>query len=130
MRGDQTDETGFLDLLVRLVDKSLVVAGGHTIRKGRYRLLETVRQDAREKLVEAGEIVAVQQRHAQFFLHFAEEIEPSINTASRAAWLARMDTEHDNLRSASRWAIGDDPELALRLCGALWWFWFHQGLLA
>lgn len=125
--GDQTDKDGFLDLLVRLVDKSLVVAGAHTIGKGRYRLLETVRQYAREKLVEAGEIVAVQRRHAQFFLRFAEEIEPSINTASRAACLARVDTEHDNLRTASRWAIGDDPELALRLCGSLWWFWFHQG---
>ena len=124
---DRTDDNDFLDLLVRLVDKSLVVADGHTLRKGRYRLLETVRQYAREKLAEAGDTVAVQRRHAEFFLRFAEEIEPRINTADRAACLALVDTEHDNLRTALRWAIGNDPELALRLCGSLWWFWFHQG---
>ena len=124
---DETGERGFLDALVRLVDKSLVVAGGQTTREGRYRLLETVRQYAREKLVESGSIAAIQRRHALFYLGFAEAIEPAINTVGRAACLAQLDREHDNLRSALSWAIRDEPETALRVSGSLWWFWFHQG---
>jgi predicted ATPase/DNA-binding winged helix-turn-helix (wHTH) protein len=124
---DETDANSLLDVLVRLVDKSLVVAGGQTTRARRYRMLETVRQYAREKLIDAGNVVATHQQHARFFLDFVDEIEPRINTASRVACLAQLNAEHDNLRTALRWAMQTEPEMALRLGGSLWWFWFHQG---
>jgi predicted ATPase/DNA-binding winged helix-turn-helix (wHTH) protein len=121
------DEDEFLDVLIRLVDKSLVVAGEQPTRERRYRMLETVRQYAREKLDEAEDAVLIRQRHAEFFLNFVEEIEPRINTATRAHCLAQLNAEHDNLRHALRWAIRTESGLALRLAGSLWWFWFHQG---
>ena len=124
---NETEENGLLDVLVRLVDKSLVIAGGQTTPARRYRLLETVRQYARQKLVDAGDVVEIQRRQAGYFLQFAEQIEPRINTASRGAWLAQLDAEQDNLRIALHWAMRDEPETALRLSGSLWWFWFHQG---
>ena len=124
---DQIGESDVLDLLARLVDKSLVVATGQTTHGRRYRLLETVRQYAREKLVEAGDVAAIHQRHLGFFRDFVAEIEARINTARRVEYLAQLHAEHDNVRTALRWAIRHEPEAALRLSGALWWFWFHQG---
>lgn len=124
---DETDVNGFFDLLFRLVDKSLVIHGGQTTRERRYRMLETVRQYAHEKLIAAGDVVAIHKRHARFFLDFVDQIEPRINSATRMACLAQLDAEHDNLRTALSWAIRTEPEIALRLGGSLWWFWFHQG---
>jgi tetratricopeptide (TPR) repeat protein len=116
-----------LDLLSRLVDKSLVVVqerGG----EARYRLLETVRQYGREKLLESGEVGTVRRRHASFFLALAEEVEPKINDTDRGPWLAYLEAEHDNLRAALRWsAETGEAETGLRLAGALWQFWFHRG---
>ena len=115
-----------LDLLTRLVDKSLVQVseqGG----EARYRLLETVRQYAREKLEDSGEEPAVKRRHAGFFLEFAERVEPKINGKDREFWLERLDAEHDNLRAALVWRWEEaEGETALRLSGVLSWFWYHR----
>jgi predicted ATPase len=88
-----------LDLLSHLVDKSLVVAserGG----EARYRLLETVRQYAREKLSESGEAEEVGERHAGYYLALAEEAEPELKGAGQVAWVERLEQERDNLRAA------------------------------
>lgn len=116
-----------LELLTHLVEKSLVVveeqAGG-----ARYLLLETLRQYAREKLLEAGEAEAVRTRHLAFFLQLAEEIEPKLRTGDQLIWLARLDQEHDNLRAALKWATGSDAwEAGLRLAGSLARFWYLRG---
>ena len=118
-----------LDLLTHLVDKSLVtVAERESGAQRRYRLLETVRQYGHDRLVESGNLAAVEERHAAFFLKLAEEIEPKINTAARASWLATLDTEHDNLRAALTWAAAaGEVDTVLRLCGSLFWFWLHRG---
>jgi predicted ATPase/DNA-binding SARP family transcriptional activator len=88
-----------LDLLSGLVDKSLVsVEAGE--EETRYRLLETVRQYAGEKLCEAGEAVAVERRHAAFYLCLAEEAAPYWRSADLAVRLERLDRERDNLRAA------------------------------
>ncbi len=116
-----------LELLSRLVDKSLVVAQERD-GEARYRLLETVRQYGREKLLESGEAETARRHHASFFLTLAEEVEPKINGADRGAWLAYLEAEHDNLRAALRWsAETGEAETGLRLAGALWQFWFHRG---
>jgi predicted ATPase/DNA-binding winged helix-turn-helix (wHTH) protein len=123
----QSGENGVVDLLARLVDKSLVVAGGQTRHGRRYRLLETVRQYGWEKLVEAGDVAAIHQRHLRYLRDFVADIEPRINTARRVDYLAQLHAEHDNVRTALRWAMRYEPEAALLLCGSLWWFWFHHG---
>ena len=119
---------GLLDLLGRLVHKSLVVAeavGGGALR---YRMLEPVRQYARARLDEGGEGEKVLREHAVFYLALAEEAEPEINGADRDAWRAYLETEHGNLRAALRWSLENgDPQTALRLAGAIFWFWFHRG---
>ena len=124
--GEDIEEHEVLDLLTRLVDKSLVQVseqGG----EARYRLLETVRQYGREKLEESGEEPDIRRRHADFFLQFAERVEPRINGKDRGFWLGRLEAEHDNLRAALAWSQETaEAETALRLAGALSWFWYHR----
>jgi predicted ATPase len=99
-----------LDLLTALVDKSLVIyeAGGsaHPRSAGsRYRLLETVRQYARERLMETEEADRVRARHRDWFLALAERAEPELLRSDQLAWLDRLEVEHDNLRAAMAWCV-------------------------
>ena len=110
-----------LDQLTGLIDQSLVV-----VEPGpgpmRYRLLETTREYAREKLQASGESQTVQDRHLGYFLRYAEASEPSAR-AGRPAWLEGLEMEYSNMRAALEYAIGRNPELAIRLGVALDWFW-------
>ncbi|MGH2372868.1 MAG: ATP-binding protein [bacterium] len=116
-----------LDLLTRLVDKSLVVAEEED-RENRYRLLETVKQYGRDKLVEAGEAPAVRHRHLEWFLAFVESAGPKLQTAEQLVWLSRLDAEHDNIRGALEWALESaHEEIPARMAEALWWFWTLRG---
>jgi non-specific serine/threonine protein kinase len=125
------DATDLLDLLARLVEKSLVLYEEDAEGRGRYRLLETVWEYAREKLAESGAGTTTRSRHRDLFVALAEEAEPQLAGAEQAEWLARLDAEHDNLRAALDWAVRkgeDDPkDAALRLCGALWGYWDIRG---
>ncbi|MGH2353956.1 MAG: ATP-binding protein, partial [Chloroflexota bacterium] len=128
--GTRNSELEVLDLLSRLVDKSLVVAvdAGEAVR---YRLLSTVRQYAQERLTASGAAEEVAKRHAAFFTALAETAETALNGPDQAAWLDRLAREHDNLRAALRWsAASGDTGLELRLAGALWKFWAVRGYLA
>jgi non-specific serine/threonine protein kinase len=113
-----------LDLLLRLVDKSLVIA-----EEGRYWLLETVRQYGRDRLATTGDAQALYAKHAACYLWLAEELEPQLLGPGQAISYDRLDVEHDNLRAALAWGLGEagEPEAALRLAGALSWFWFVGG---
>ena len=116
------------DLLWGLVEKSLVVAKMSDEGTVRYRLLEPVRQYALEKLEASGEAEANRRRHAEFFLALAEEAEPKLWGPDQVVWLKRLEVEHDNMRSAlSRSIERGEDELAVRLAGALRWFWHGQG---
>src|SRR5215207_129980 len=129
--GGDVEEGEVLDLLSELVDKSLVVARERQESGVRYRMLEPIRQYAREKLEEGGEGEEARRRHATFFLALAEEAEPRLRGPEDVEWLERLETEHDNLRVALSWTLErGDAELALRLGGALGIFWHthgHQG---
>jgi len=119
-----------LDLLGTLVDKSLVVVEVAEDGSVRYTLLEPVRQYAREKLEESGEVEGVRRRHAEFFLALAEEAEPWLRGPEQAAWFERLDAENDNLRAALSWLLEQcEGEPALRLSGALGEFWHVRGHL-
>jgi predicted ATPase/class 3 adenylate cyclase len=110
-------------LVVALVDRSLLV---HEAAQGRYRMLETIRQFAWDKLVEADEVEGLRARHRDWCLALAEAAE--FATPAATAWLARLAAEQDNFRAALEWdgPPGDDGAKRLRLGGALREFWWAQ----
>jgi predicted ATPase/DNA-binding SARP family transcriptional activator/DNA-binding CsgD family transcriptional regulator len=128
--GDGIEESQVLDLLSRLVEKSLVLTESTEAIEMRYRMLEPVGQYAQEKLGESGVTEALRRRHAAYFLTLAEEAEPKLLGPEQTKWLERLETEHDNLRAALKWLLGRGDELGLRLAGALSRFWYIRGYLS
>ncbi len=120
-----------LEVLGRLVDKSLVIVDpGAAGRDTRYRLLETIRQYGLEKLIAAGEAPTLRQLHVQFYLGLAESSESHLFRPDAMAWIARLDTELENFRSAIEWSTSaGKADLALRMLAALAYFWFSRGFL-
>ncbi|PSL54725.1 putative ATPase [Saccharothrix carnea] len=114
-----------LDVVTRLVDRSLVVAPEHT-GQPRFRLLESVADYGRERLREAGEFEEVRARHAAFYLGLAERADPELRASGQLAWLDRLDADTANLRAAHD-AL--DPAGAARLTRASTWYWFLRGRL-
>ncbi|HEX2742445.1 MAG TPA: BTAD domain-containing putative transcriptional regulator [Rubrobacter sp.] len=128
--GESIYEGDVLDLLGSLVNKSLVVVAA-TGSAARYRMLEPIRQYAREKLEESGEIDEMRSRHAAFFLALSEQAEPELSGTQQRMWVEQLEGEHDNLREAVSWVLErEGAESALRFGGALWRFWFAQGHLS
>jgi predicted ATPase len=124
-------EDDVLDLLSRLVDKSLLLAEEQE-DEVRYRMLETVRQYASERLEESGELDVFSRRHAEFYLALAEDTEAALRGPDQIACFRRLEKESDNFRAALSWSLDKDPteglaELGLRLTVALWLFWNIQG---
>ena len=117
-----------LDLLTSLVDKSLVLYDEST---GRYRLLETVHQYGRDRMLEAGNGEVWRDQHLVHFLTLAEDAEPHLTGRDQAEWLDRLEREHDNLRVALEWTgqRAGSAEAGLRLAGAFWRFWDVRGYL-
>jgi predicted ATPase/class 3 adenylate cyclase len=121
---EQLESYDVLDLTIQLVDKSLVIADEQDGQQ-RYRMLETIREYARETLGEAGESDAVRTRHLDYFLGLAEREPPG---GFNSSVLTSLNRERDNLRAALRWAIdAGDAARAVRLGGALWDFWSVNG---
>jgi hypothetical protein len=118
-----------LDQLTSLVKKSLVVYEEDEQGRGRYRLLETVRQYARERLMEGEEAEAVRGRHADYFLQLAERANPELRGPEQVVWADCLEAEHDNLRAALTWlgATDERAEAQARLASAAWGFWFSRG---
>ena len=125
-----TDDT--LDVLTGLVNKSLVVAERPTGGPATcYRLLETMRHYARERLAESGQATEVRSRHLARAVTIAEAAEQALDGPDQAAQLDRLEAEHDDLRVALAWGTsGGDPEPALRLATALGRFWEVRGHLS
>jgi predicted ATPase/class 3 adenylate cyclase len=122
--GEPDSDDGLMDAidgLTRLVDRSLVIVDrGATTR---YRMLETIRQYAREQLIRSGESEAIATRHARFFLALAETAAPELRGPSMVDWLDRLDTEIENLGAAFEWTLEIDPEIAIRMGTALLEYW-------
>jgi tetratricopeptide (TPR) repeat protein len=119
-----------LDLLTGLVDKSLTLVD-ETSDRTRYRLLETIRQYAQDKLLAAGEAVEVRNRHRDVYLALAERALPELTRPDQVAWFRRLDADHDNLRAALEWCRADaaGAETQLRLTAAMGRFWRIRGHL-
>src|SRR5437867_4470267 len=110
-----------LDTIEHLVDKSLVIVEQLSDERLRYRLLETLRHYAAERLVEAGEEENARERHLIYYLDVAERTYAR-RIEDEAASLALLDADHDDFRAALRWARARPRDL-LRLASALGWFW-------
>jgi tetratricopeptide (TPR) repeat protein len=118
-------EPDVLDLLTRLVEKSLVVYEEDERGRGRYRLMETVRQYARERLAQEPVAETFRWLHQDYFLLLAEEAEAKLDGAEQREWLERLEREHDNFRAALQWCEDDGQrgEAGLRVSAALGGFW-------
>lgn len=108
-----------LDTLQSLVEQSLVDFSGD-----RYRMLETIREYAAERLEASGESDDVRRRHADWVTAFVERAEPELDGADQEAWLTRFAEEHDEIRTALAFSRGD---IALRIAGACSTFWWVHG---
>jgi len=128
--GDGINEHDVLDLLARLVSKSLVVVDSEFAGEHRYRLLETVRQYARERLVQTGAADRLRDRHFEFFFDEFRGALPILRHHHQLPLLRRLRTEQENVRAALEWSL-TSPVLAekgVELAGALFWFWTKRGL--
>ena len=118
-----------LDLLAALVDKSLVVSGRDDAGPdGRYRLLETIRHYAAKKALEAGETELLEQRHAEFFQAYGRTAMNEVVGPDQLEWIARVEAEHDNFRTALDWAVRTGSgSVGLSLIASLGNFWNIRG---
>ena len=119
--GEGLEQDFILDLLSGLVSKSLIEVERQQGLETRYRLLETVRQYARERLNDSGEIERVRDRHLEYYVRLCEEAYPHIHGAGRLGWTSRLKREYDNIREAMEWAFQDAAlaEQGLRIATAL-----------
>ena len=115
-----------LDGLGRLVDRSLVTVdhAGAT----RYRMLETIRQYAADRLAESGEAQDLRDRHLSTYLQLTVAAEAGLAGPGMTTWLLRLDTEIDNLRAALDWAFEAHPEAGLEMCVALIRYWRSRSM--
>ena len=124
--GDESEEADLLDLMSSLVDKSLVVRGLPSPIDGepRFNMLQVIREYALERLEASGQADAARQRHAAHYTGFARRADPEIRGAHQMIWLARLTSEHDNLRAVLRWSLDSgDGAGATELIWLLWLFW-------
>jgi non-specific serine/threonine protein kinase len=97
-------------------------------RETRYRLLETIREYAHEKLIETGEEHAVRDRHMEFFTKLARAAERKLLSAEQVIWPNRLETELDNLRAAIEWSLkSKNPDSAMSIVGTSGPFWSQRG---
>lgn len=125
---DKIAQYEILDMLSKLVDKSLVAVIQNQFG-ARYRILETIRQYAREKLFESGEGEKIRDQHLKAFVELAEQAESETRGHHQQLWLDRLDNELENLRAALEWSQERDNESFLRLASALWRFWELHGYI-
>jgi predicted ATPase/class 3 adenylate cyclase len=125
--GDGIDSYDVLNLLTQLVNKSLVaVIEGYTKGESRYRMLETIRQYAREKLAETGGGESIRDKHLAYFIKLAEQAEPELYRSNQGLWLKRLDAELDNFRAALERALNKDIEAGLRIISTPSRFWYGK----
>ena len=117
-----------LDGIESLIAKNLLRRVSGPGGASRMAMLETVREYGLEQLAQAGELHAMRRWHRVHFLDLAERAEPGMRGPEQIVWLDRLEAEHDNLRAALTWCLADatDADRALRLAGALVWFWLTR----
>jgi predicted ATPase/class 3 adenylate cyclase len=130
---DPTADMGLdvIDGLMSFVDKSLVRRDDSPTGDPRFRMLETIREYARERLAQSDDAAMIARSHGAYFAALARRAEPELLGSDQAAWLDLLELERDNLRAAMHWAAeAGDVQLALAMAGALWRFWHQRAHLA
>ncbi len=128
--GDGVEGGAIIELLGRLIDKSLTMPVGGNDQRAPMRMLETLQQYSRERLVESGEAGLYLQRHARYFAQLAESTKELQDSREHSSRLDRVEDVHDNLRAALDWSQNDSAELNFRLVTALVGFWDARGYLS
>jgi predicted ATPase/class 3 adenylate cyclase/Tfp pilus assembly protein PilF len=114
-----------IDTLESLIDKSLVLVR----KENRFWMLESIREYAAGLLAASGEGGELRRRHADYFLHFAETVEPELRGGRQEEWLERLELDLPNLRAALEWSTSSGDGFGLRLATALGELWFKHGHL-
>jgi predicted ATPase len=122
--GIQSSEV--FDLLSQLVNKSLLLAETSNTAETRYRALETIRQYAREKLIDSGEWEDVREKHTRWYVGLAERADRNLSGLHQIKWMDRLEEELDNLRAAMEWSLHHDIDLGLQIANALMGFWVKR----
>ncbi|WP_308164071.1 BTAD domain-containing putative transcriptional regulator [Nonomuraea sediminis] len=123
--GDAAGEQ-VLDLLTALIEKSLLLVDAEGTP--RYRMLNTIREYAEDRLADAGETEPVRRAHLAYFTELAETAEPHLRRAEQLEWLSTLGTEHDNIGTALRGAIAEGwAQEAMRMVAAVGWYWYLSG---
>ena len=126
--GDQLGQKEVMPALLRLCERSLLSRPKHGSGSARYRMLETLRQYGGEHLpIEAK--ASLSRRHAEYFDDLASQAFLGSMSPDRGAWIDRVNTDVDNIRSAFDWALGEEPRIALRLATNLEFFWRTRSYL-
>ena len=129
--GDMTSASDVVDGLGRLVDHSLVQQREQMDGTSRYQMLETIHEYGLEQLEQQGELAAVRDRHADYFVAFAAVAGPRAEGSEQAEWMFRLVAEMENLRAVLLWLREcEDAERGLRLVGQLRELWSHRGGLS
>ena len=117
-----------MDGLAALVGSSLVQVERDATDRGRYVMLETIREFAEEQLVASGEEENVRRRHADVLLAFTDQAARGLQSGERTVWAHTVPAEVDNVRAALHWSLDhDETERALQIVGNLEWFWDALG---
>ncbi len=128
------DESGevIVDDVQSLITKSLIYQEQGPHGEPRYRMLETIREFALERLEADGTAYEIEQRHAHHFAGFAEEADSHLEGPDAKRWIERLEADHDNLRTAVGWSLDqvNEPELGLRFAGSMARFWVMRGYLS
>ena len=128
--GDGINQHDVLDLLSRLIDKSLLMPDGDFAGERRYRLLETVRQYARERLMQADAADRLRERHFEYFYAEFRGVLTILSDHDQLPCLQRLRMEMENIRAALEWALTSPAlgEKGVELAGSLFWFWTKSGM--
>jgi predicted ATPase len=108
-----------LELLSQLVNKSLVVVERQPGEVTRYRLLETIRQYARDRLLEAQDGESTRGRHLGFFVAWVQQVTARHRHTEPEIWAGQLELEQDNLRTALEWALSAHADLGCK-CWPAW----------
>ena len=125
--GDSVKRGEVLELLTALTEKSLLLlAEGDSAP--RYRMLDTIKEYARDRLAETGESDLARHAHLEYFTGLAETADPHLRRAEQLEWLALLEAEHGNIAVALRGAIAaGEAHGAMRLAAAAGWYWWLGG---
>jgi predicted ATPase/DNA-binding CsgD family transcriptional regulator/transcriptional regulator with XRE-family HTH domain len=120
-----------LGTTISLIDKNLLQQIEQANGVPRLMMMATIREYGLECLASHGQVEVTRRAHALYYLKFAEEVEPKLFDIDQQRWFEVLDREYENLQAALHWSLErGELEIALRLGGALWRFWWVRGYMS